>query len=52
MQSDIIAKSDGIESDYRIRWPKSSDVWINLTTRTVVFKSKNGIDDFMKYKCN
>ena len=25
MQSDIIAKSDGIKSDLRIRWTKSSD---------------------------
>ena len=43
MQSDF-AKSDGIKSDVRIRWPESSDFGPksdDSTHRTI--KSKNGI---------
>ena len=43
MQSDF-AKSDGIKSDLRIRWPKSSDFGPKANDSTHrILKSKNGI---------
>ena len=43
MQSDF-AKSDGIKSDLRIRWPKSSDFGPKSDDSTHrIIKSKNGI---------
>ena len=43
MQSDI-AKSDGIKSDLRIRWPNSSDFGPKSDDSTNrIIKSKNGI---------
>ena len=43
MQSDF-AKSDGIKSDLRIRWPKSSDFGPKSDDSTHrILKSKNGI---------
>ena len=43
MQSDF-AKSDGIKSDLRIRWPKSSDFGTKSDDSTRrILKSKNGI---------
>ena len=43
MQSDI-AKSDGIKSDLRIRWPKSSDFGPKADySAHRILKSKNGI---------
>ena len=41
MQSDIVAKSDEMNSDLRIRWPKPSDLSDDSTCR--ILKSKNGI---------
>ena len=44
MQSDI-AKSDGIKSDLRTRWPKSSDFGPKSDdTAHRILESKNGID--------
>ena len=43
MQSDF-AKSDGIKSDLRIRWPKSSDFAPKSDNSTHrIIKSKNGV---------
>ena len=44
MQSDF-AKYDGIKSDLRIRWPKSSDFGPKSDDSTHrIIRSKNGID--------
>ena len=44
MQSDF-AKSDGIKSDLRIRWPKSSDFGPKSDDSThLIIESKKGID--------
>ena len=43
MQS-YLAKSDGIQSDLRIRWPKSSDFGLKSDDSTHrIIKSKRGI---------
>ena len=49
MQSDF-AKSDGIKSDLRIRWPKSSDLAQNPTTRPIGLSNRKMASVFNKVK--